>query len=321
MRAFSEIYILDLHGNSKKQETCPDGSEDRNVFDIQQGVAIAVFVRGGKKSGSGIVRHADLWGVRETEDKLGGKYPWLFEHDLANTPWKEIHPQSPLYLFKPRTDDLAAEYEIGWSIPMVMLSNNMGITTGVDSFATHFAHDDLTNRVLELAGKEEDSMLREKYCLKDTSSFSLSDARKWAKSEKSSESVVPIGYRCFDSRFVIYSSSVLARSRRDICHHMIAGENQALITFRAIRKPPWVHVFVSDRIATKEYLSTRTTLTCSHCTSTPLKGKIHSKRNSAWKSQLGPQGNSGEHRTSIRNSSGTSIKSLGFRLSLKVTGI
>jgi len=42
MNSFNEIYILDLHGNSLKKEKCPDGSKDENVFDIQQGVAIAL---------------------------------------------------------------------------------------------------------------------------------------------------------------------------------------------------------------------------------------------------------------------------------------
>jgi len=42
---FDEIYILDLHGNSKKKETALDGSADKNVFDIQQGVAIGIFVK------------------------------------------------------------------------------------------------------------------------------------------------------------------------------------------------------------------------------------------------------------------------------------
>ncbi|MBN1136942.1 MAG: N-6 DNA methylase, partial [Anaerolineae bacterium] len=37
MQTFSEIYVLDLHGNTKKKETAPDGSKDENVFDIQQG--------------------------------------------------------------------------------------------------------------------------------------------------------------------------------------------------------------------------------------------------------------------------------------------
>ncbi|MFQ5606096.1 MAG: N-6 DNA methylase, partial [bacterium] len=45
MNTFDEIYILDLHGNSLKKEKCPDGSKDENVFDIRQGVAIALFIK------------------------------------------------------------------------------------------------------------------------------------------------------------------------------------------------------------------------------------------------------------------------------------
>ena len=66
MRTFDDIYVLDLHGNSLKKETCPDGSPDENVFDIRQGVAIAFFIkRGGKQKSDAIVHHADLWGTRE----------------------------------------------------------------------------------------------------------------------------------------------------------------------------------------------------------------------------------------------------------------
>jgi hypothetical protein len=45
MQTFDEIHVLDLHGNAKKRETCPDGSKDENVFDIQQGVAICLMVK------------------------------------------------------------------------------------------------------------------------------------------------------------------------------------------------------------------------------------------------------------------------------------
>jgi len=52
MQTFDEIYLLDLHGNTLKKETCPDGSPDKNVFDIRQGVAIAFFSkRGGGEKG------------------------------------------------------------------------------------------------------------------------------------------------------------------------------------------------------------------------------------------------------------------------------
>ena len=45
MLTFDDIYVLDLHGNSKKKERAPDGSNDENVFDIQQGVAIGIFIK------------------------------------------------------------------------------------------------------------------------------------------------------------------------------------------------------------------------------------------------------------------------------------
>ncbi|MGI8542298.1 MAG: N-6 DNA methylase [Aridibacter sp.] len=48
MNSFDEIYLLDLHGNAKKKEKSPDGSKDENVFDIQQGVSIGIFIK--KKS-------------------------------------------------------------------------------------------------------------------------------------------------------------------------------------------------------------------------------------------------------------------------------
>jgi predicted helicase len=53
MQEFDEIYLVDLHGNSKKKEKSPDGSTDKNVFDIQQGVAIGIFVKYQKKNPSG----------------------------------------------------------------------------------------------------------------------------------------------------------------------------------------------------------------------------------------------------------------------------
>ena len=53
LRSFDKIYILDLHGNSKRKERSPDGSPDKNVFDIQQGVSINLFVKTGQKKPEG----------------------------------------------------------------------------------------------------------------------------------------------------------------------------------------------------------------------------------------------------------------------------
>jgi hypothetical protein len=53
-KTFDCIYVLDLHGNAKKKEVAPDGSSDKNVFDIQQGVAIFIAIKLG--SGSAVAR-------------------------------------------------------------------------------------------------------------------------------------------------------------------------------------------------------------------------------------------------------------------------
>ena len=45
MQTFDKIFILNLHGNSLKKESAPDGSKDENVFDIMQGVSINIFVK------------------------------------------------------------------------------------------------------------------------------------------------------------------------------------------------------------------------------------------------------------------------------------
>ncbi|ACL35069.1 adenine specific DNA methyltransferase (plasmid) [Borreliella garinii Far04] len=45
LSTFDEIYILNLHGSLRKKEKTDDGSIDENVFDIQTGVAIAIFTK------------------------------------------------------------------------------------------------------------------------------------------------------------------------------------------------------------------------------------------------------------------------------------
>ena len=74
LKTFDKIYVLDLHGNAKKKEVSPDGSPDKNVFDIQQGVAVMIGVKtkptvqgDRRKKGEDIplakVFHADRWGA------------------------------------------------------------------------------------------------------------------------------------------------------------------------------------------------------------------------------------------------------------------
>ena len=120
MGTFDEIRVLDLHGNSKRRERAPDGGPDQNVFDIQQGVAIGIFIKHAESSGKPArVFHADLWGERENGDD-GGKYGWLAAHDVDSTEWTELAPKSLHYLFVPRDEALAEEYEAGWKLTDIL---------------------------------------------------------------------------------------------------------------------------------------------------------------------------------------------------------
>src|SRR5690606_38901239 len=118
LRGFDRIYLLDLHGNSKKKETALDGGKDENVFDIQQGVAIGLFVRdtGGTRDAGHRARvfHADLFGLRKE------KYAALDAVDVEGTPWAELTPARPNYYLVPQDTELAGEYQRGWKITDAM---------------------------------------------------------------------------------------------------------------------------------------------------------------------------------------------------------
>ena len=64
LASFDEIYLLDLHGDAMKQERGPSGEKDENVYDIQQSVCIAIFVKNGAKTGCKVF-HSDLYGERK----------------------------------------------------------------------------------------------------------------------------------------------------------------------------------------------------------------------------------------------------------------
>lgn len=125
---FDKIYILDLHGNTRKKETCEDGSKDENVFDIMQGVSINIFVKSQEKhNGFAQVLHKDLYGIRKS------KYEFLETHDLASLDWNLLQPQAPQYFFVPKDFSAQEEYEKGFKVDELMGVNAAGVKTHHDS--------------------------------------------------------------------------------------------------------------------------------------------------------------------------------------------
>ena len=128
LSTFDKIYTINLHGNYKKKEVCPDGSPDENVFDIQQGVSINLFIKTGEKKVSelGKVYYYDLYGKREE------KYDFLTNTPFSEVKYQELQPVAPMYFFVPKNFGLMDEYEKGVSISSLFSLGSMGITTGHD---------------------------------------------------------------------------------------------------------------------------------------------------------------------------------------------
>jgi len=148
LETFDEIYILDLHGNSKKKEKAPDGGKDENVFNIMQGVSISIFVRRAEdKKGLGKVYHAELYG------KWEDKFKALNESDIQTVKWNKLDYSEPYYFFVPKDFSLKLEYEKGFSVTDIFKIHSAGIKTKVDNIAIDFHQDLLGKKVEEILTK------------------------------------------------------------------------------------------------------------------------------------------------------------------------
>lgn len=129
LETFDKIYIIDLHGNSRKNEVCPDGSKDENVFDIMQGVSINLFIKTNKKRKNQLaeVYHYDLYGKREA------KYEFLSEHSLDNIPFNSIKCEKDNYFFAPKDFTNKNTCDKGFKVNNLFLSYKAGVATGKDA--------------------------------------------------------------------------------------------------------------------------------------------------------------------------------------------
>jgi predicted helicase len=216
MKTFDEIYILDLHGNSLKKETSPEGGKDENVFDIRQGVAIALFIKNKDKKESAIY-HASLYGLREE------KYDWLDGNEFKVENYTELKPISPWHFFIPRDVSKIQRYLKWKKINEIFPVNVTGTVTARDKFVIGFSKDELRNRILQFKNLSlSDEIIKEAFNLKDTRGWRLSLARKKLSEDKNWDTYYQkILYRPFDIRHIYYTENMVDWGRPEIMRHML----------------------------------------------------------------------------------------------------
>ena len=187
LESFDKIYILDLHGNAKRKEICPDGSPDQNVFDIMQGVSINIFIKTGNKKKKDLAKiyNYDLWGTR------GFKYDFLNENNIKTLNWKLLKYTSPNYFFVKKNFEGINEYERYFDVSKLFLINSVGVVTSCDDKVLDENKDDLKIKI-------------KKY---------------FAEEEFNNDKILNYLYRPFENKKIYFEPKYLGRSREKIMQH------------------------------------------------------------------------------------------------------
>jgi len=252
MQTFNRMYFLDLHGNAKKQEKNPDGGVDQNVFDIQQGVAISLFIKKrGMKRG---VFHADLWGDRDF------KYERCKKDRLRKVDWTPIQPAKSFYFFVPRDDKSAQEYEKLPSVNDIFDVNGVGIVTAHDDFVIDQSARALIDRFTKFRDAKRDAAaLHRDFDVRKKKGWSILATHDSLQGESDMERfVTPIAHRPFDDKFIFYHDVAVWRTVSKVMRHMAPGDNIGLVAPRQARSSDsWRHCFITDKIMEACYMSNK----------------------------------------------------------------
>ncbi|WP_121104789.1 type ISP restriction/modification enzyme [Helicobacter pylori] len=224
LECYDELYILNLHGSTRKKEKTPQNTKDENVFNIKQGVSINLFVKKAQATRPKIYYY-DVYGERAE------KYAFLAQNDLNSINWLELAPREPFYLLIPQETPLLEEYEQGFSVQEMFQISSVGIATGKDRVFIANNTEGLKEQVL-------------KYC-----------------NEFNEQCVKDIHYRPFDIRKVYYDTKKLERARENTFKHMLppptnpktpnqTRKNIALNTPRQLKNndKSWTQCFISSSI-------------------------------------------------------------------------
>ncbi len=184
LECYDELYILNLHGNARKKEKTPQGTDDENVFNIKQGVFINLFVKKAQTTKQKI-HYYDVYGERAE------KYAFLAQNDLNSIEWLELTPREPFYLLLPLETRLLDEYEQGFSVKDMFQISSVGIVTGKDRIFIANNAESLKEQVLKYYNEFNEQYIKD------------------------------IHYCPFDIRKVYYDTKKLERARENTFKHML----------------------------------------------------------------------------------------------------
>lgn len=250
--SFGRIYVMNLHGSAREMRGIPEG--DENVFDIQQGVAISIFIKT-----SGItdkkIYYGELCCGREE------KYSWLDRNTINTVQWQEIRPEEPYYFFVPKDFALKSEYLKFKAIDEIFRLETIGVTTHRDNLVVDFTEAELKQKLDLFRSDGDPEEIKAKLHLKDTKNWGFTKAREAFKQLDYSKHLFDYAYRPFDIRKICYTPLLIDRTRERIMTNMLSDDtrregNLSLILPKILLSSHF-SVFVTHHIADKHLLTVK----------------------------------------------------------------
>ncbi len=253
INTFNEILIVDLHGNSMKNETAPDGTKDENVFDIRPGVSIIIAVRNKDIKGKlAKVKLFDMYGKRSS------KYEFLNSNSLSSIKFEEINLSNPNFTFKNVDESDKEAFETGFKITDLFKTYSLGILTKNDSVSVAFNTNELKSVLGDFSNLDK-TTLKEKYSIKeDSRDWQLQKAIDDVRKSNITQGLTKINYRPFDQRWTFISwasKGFIAYPQKTVSIPLSKDNNIGLIATRQLASLPFYHVFISNIISEQCFLS------------------------------------------------------------------
>lgn len=240
LETFNNIYILDLHGDAK--ESPPNGKRDENVFDIQQGVSINIFIKNEiKDKDLGVIHYQDVYGRRSE------KFEFLNKSGFNNVKWKKLKYSKPFYFFTPKDFRLEHEYQKGFKLDELFIIQNSGVKTDRDSLFIDRDRSSLRERMVKLLSGDYDNGFRNEFRVQDSGSYKLTEKLKGKIFDE--KYLQRIQYRPFDYQWIYYDPTLISRPANKVLKHFIGKQNIGMITNRQVVGDFWNHAGVTQQLS------------------------------------------------------------------------